>query len=182
MSSYAGIGKRQLTKPEIKLIRSIGMQLARDGLTLRTGAAPGSDQHFAEGALAANGNIRLCLPSRKHEKEWVDGVGAQYGPAVSVEVLKHDDHEAFQSVVDHHPIGDRLEGYTRLLHARNYRIVVGPQRPVSFVVAFPRPGGGGTAQGIRVSAALNLPVVRLDELTENQVWAVLTRFVAEAKL
>lgn len=179
MPSYAGIGKRRLTSREADLIRRIGAQLARDGFVLRTGAAPGADQEFAEGALAAAGDVVLCLPSSRHEKAWVDDAGARYGAQVSVESLRNDDHEAMRSVAEYHPIGDRLEGYTVRLHARNYRIVVGPAGPVSFVIAWPREGGGGTAQGIRIAEKRKIPILRLDECGEAKVWASVRRLVVE---
>ena len=179
MRSYAGIGKRRLTRREADLIRRIGSQLARDGFVLRTGAAPGADQEFAEGALAAAGDVVLCLPSSRHEKTWVDSVGERYGAQVRVETLRNDDHEAMQSVAEYHPIGDRLKGYTVRFHARNYRIVVGPTTTVDFVVAWPRPGGGGTAQGIRIAEKLNIPILHLDECGEAKAWASLRRLVVE---
>ena len=169
MHSYAGIGKRDLSvRADGRVIDSIATELANAGYTLRTGAAPGTDQVMAEVALAEGGKVVLCLPSRKHEKEWVQGYVSSYPDQVTVESLQNDDHEAFESVAKYHPVGEKLAGYTLRLHARNYRIVVGPDGPVDFVVAFPREGGGGTAQGMRIATHKGIPLVDLSRMKEEE--------------
>ena len=169
MPSYAGIGKRNLSvRADARAVDAIATELANAGYTLRTGAAPGTDQVMAEIALAEGAKVVLCLPSSKHEKEWVDAYVSSYPDQVTIESLQDDDKEAFDSVAKYHPVGDLLEGYTLRLHARNYRIVVGPEGPVDFVVAFPRKGGGGTAQGMRIATRRNIPVVDLSRMGEEE--------------
>lgn len=182
MPSYAGIGKRDLSKKkDWHPLDSIVTELAKAGYTLRTGAAPGTDQVMAEVALAEGGKVVLCLPSSKHEKEWVDAYVSSYPDLVTVESLQNDDDEAFESVAKYHPIGEKLEGYTLRLHARNYRIVVGPEGPVDFVVALPSDGGGGTAQGMRVATHNNIPLVDLSRLGEEEALERVRWLVAKGK-
>ena len=72
---------------------------------------------------------------------------------------------ALASVDQHHPAPDRLSWGARLVHARNYRILV-PRDPVAFVVAAPSVHNGkpvgGTMQGIRIAKKLGIPVVLLN--------------------
>jgi hypothetical protein len=180
MPSYAGIGKRDLSKVEDgRIVDDIATELANAGYTLRTGAAPGTDQVMAEVALAEGGKVVLCLPSRKHEEDWVRAMMDSYPDQVTTEVLQDNDDEAFNSVEKYHPIGHKLYGYTVRLHARNYRIVVGPEGPVDFVVAFPREGGGGTAQGMRVATHKGIPLVNLGGLNEGLGMEAVRRLMKE---
>jgi hypothetical protein len=122
-------------------------------------------------AVARGGRATLHLPWRKHAEDYLAGLDERQRCMMDVQVLrskKRDrDEEAFASVDQHHPAAGDLSWGARLLHARNYRILV-PEEPVDFVVALPaRHNGravGGTMQGIRVAEALSIPVVRLDRL------------------
>jgi len=156
---YAGIGSRKLTQDEWRFCWRIGRWLATQGWTLRTGAAFGADQAFAEGALNVGGSVVLCLPSPSYEFKWVEparGMGA------TRELLQYWHEDAFASVEKYHPKPERLKDLSRKLHARNYLIVA----PAKFVIAWPksnRYGLGGTGQGIRIAAGLKIHTIRLDE-------------------
>ena len=50
MNIYAGIGARKTPVYILSIMGTIGEYLAEKGWILNTGAAPGADQAFAEGA------------------------------------------------------------------------------------------------------------------------------------
>lgn len=157
MSYYAGIGSRQLSKEELQLCYHIGYDLATKGWALKTGAATGADQAFAEGALSGGGHVELCLPWWSYERTWVEKAVEQ---GAKVCVLDDNDKDAFMSVESFHPAGKNLKPAIKRLHARNYLIV----KDTSLVIAFPKgPTMGGTGQGIRIATHLGIPIFRLDQ-------------------
>ncbi len=157
---YAGIGSRGLTEEEWNLCHATGFWLATQGWHLKTGAAKGADQAFAEGAIQAGGKVTLCLPWPSYQKGWRN---QQVRGAVKSVTLQYWHKEAYASVEKHHPAPERLKDVGRMLHARNYLIV----ENTAFVLAFPKTskwgGLGGTGQGIRVAADMGIQVIRLDE-------------------
>lgn len=183
--NYAGIGTRHPTDQQADLVRRVAVYLANRGYTIHSGAAEGVDQLFSTTAINHDGAAVLHLPWRKHADEYLADLDTQQRYLVDVRVLrsKHNqrDTEAFASVDQHHPAPDQLSWGARLLHARNYRILV-PEEPVAFVVALPaRHNGkavGGTMQGIRIAEALSIPIVRLDKLNWTQAEAGLIRLTS----
>lgn len=183
---YAGIGTRKLAPPQRALCVKIGKYLAGNGWVLHTGAAPGADQAFARGALEGGGQLVLHLPWPSYEEDWFSKIPSQYSRNIQVEVLDADkrsggayDREAHDSVYDFHPAAERLRQGGLKLHARNYRILKpkGLPTPVGFCVAIPSPGGGGTAQGIRLSEFMKVPVVRLDQLSPGAARVMLDKLL-----
>lgn len=63
------------------------------------------------------------------------------------------------SVQRYHPAPHRLSERARSLHARNYGIA----EVCCALIAFPRPGGGGTWQAVHVARALGRPVLVLPD-------------------
>lgn len=177
--NYAGIGTRYPTEEQVELCTKIGTYLAIRGYVLHTGAAEGVDQVFTRAALKAGGRVVLHIPWPKHEQEFRDGIPAKLQQFVEVRLLNskknNRDTEAFDSVLKYHPAPDRLSWGARCLHARNYRILVPEDKsPVDFVVAYPSPHGGGTMQGVRIAYDLDLPVVRLDQLSTKEARLLVT--------
>lgn len=161
MKNYAGIGSRTLNDEERHFCKEVAFWLARQGWTLYTGAAPGADQAFAEGALSGNGKVVLCLPWPSFEYKWRGSLGKKEVSTILVDPLRHP--EAFASVGKFHPNPEVLKDSMRRLHARNFLIV----QPTKFVLAWPRPGKfqgslGGTGQGIRIAEDLGLTLFRMD--------------------
>jgi predicted Rossmann-fold nucleotide-binding protein len=163
--TYAGIGSRSLTKNELHLCYNIGVYMAKQGWTLRTGAAQGANQAFANGALSVGGKVVLCLPWFSYESKWVESVCKV---SAVIEILDHWHIEAQASVDQHHPSPDKLSNVVRKLHARNYLII----EPCRFILAFPKPGRdgklGGTGQGIRIALSKGMDVLRLDEVADRK--------------
>jgi len=160
---YAGIGSRSLTLEERSFCKKVGRWLAKKGWKLQTGAAKGTDQAFANGALSYKGDVKLCLPSPSYEYKWVELAKAK---GADTKLLQYWHVDAWESVDKHHPKPWLLTNWTRSLQARNYLIVEG----VKFVIAWPKgKWGGGTAQGIRIAEALGITVINLSipEKLEN---------------
>jgi len=156
MKYYAGIGSRSLSAAQKKFCWRVGRWLADLGWTLRTGAAQGADQAFAEGALSVGGSVILCLPWNSYESHWVDQCLVQ--SCASARVLSNHDHGHHASVDTYHPAPEKLSGAVRKLHARNSLIIT----PCTFVLAFPGINLGGTGQGIRIAEGDGIEVIRLD--------------------
>lgn len=168
MRTYAGIGSRTLDEDERNLCYDIGRWLARQGWELRTGAAPGADKAFAEGALSVNGAVTLCLPWPNYEGGWVSALTC-YTTLTKI-VLNHTHKEAWDSVNEYHPNVAALTNAARSLHARNWLIV----EPARFVIAWPKGAtGGGTGQGIRIARGLNKTLFNLEN--EEDMKRILTK-------
>ncbi|KKN28802.1 hypothetical protein LCGC14_0850450 [marine sediment metagenome] len=175
--TYAGIGARTLQDEGRGTITAIAQLLAQHDFVVHSGAAEGADQTFSTAALDQGGTAVLHLPWRKHADDYLAGLSEDQLEHVDVRVLESKrnrrDQEAFASVDQHHPVADDLSWGARLLHARNYRILVPSENePVKFCVALPSvvkgKAVGGTMQGIRIAKQLGIPVVRLDQLSRQR--------------
>lgn len=155
MRYYAGIGSRSLSHAQKNFCFAVGAWLATQGWALRTGAAQGADQAFANGALSVGGTVALFLPWDSYERDWVDSclLAGAY-----VSVLKNSDYIHNASVDKYHPAPEKLSGAVRKLHARNSMIVTDSV----FVLAYPGAQLGGTGQGIRIADSKGIEVIRLD--------------------
>jgi len=163
MKLYAGIGSRNLSQEECDTCYAIGAWLASQGWILRTGAAEGADQAFAEGALVSSKllitSVTLCLPWRSYNESWVHQ--AQINGA-GIRVLKDTDKAAFDSVDKYHPNSNKLTQGAKRLHARNFLITNG----TNFVIAWPKLNKwnqlGGTGQGMRIAREEGKHVIDLN--------------------
>lgn len=153
MSSYAGIGSRETPPDVLTLMRAIGATLARQGYTLRTGAARGADTAFEHGAADADGTIELYLP-------W-----AAYEQRSAHVALTEPTAAAIELAAQHHPAWERCRQGARKLHGRNSHIALGPSLddPVAFVVCWTPDAqrGGGTGQALRLVEARGIHVMDL---------------------
>lgn len=142
MKVYAGIGSRKLNQNELSLCYHIGKYMARLGWTIRTGAAVGADQAFADGALSIGGKAILCLPWPTYEEQWVSWALSQ---GAQIRVLKDSDLRAWAWAEKFTKPG------VRRLMARNWLIVAG----VKFTVAWPKKNEmgylGGTGHGMNIA-------------------------------
>lgn len=169
--AYAGVGARATPPDILRVMRGIGRVLAKDGYRCQTGAAPGADQTFAEGALFSKGDVLLCLPWPTYEKQWIDGLVGN----IQLQVIEDTDtyYEAFNSVDGLHPSANKLTQGAIKLHARNYLILQG----VEFVICW-TPDGlevGGTGQAIRIAEYTGVKIHNLGNPN------VLAHFVAKLK-
>lgn len=140
MTHYAGIGSRKTPWEVCEVMRSIGQELSREGLTLRSGQALRADQAFEQGCDDVSGLKEIYT-----------------GDYCLVAWAKHA--SAF------HPAWHTLDDYSKKLHGRNSAIMLGARldTPVKFVVCWTRDGTarGGTGQALRIAEAMNIPVFNL---------------------
>lgn len=162
---YAGIGTRNAGPMSIDLMRSVGLDLATRGLTLRSGSAIGSDAAFEEGCDDGNGSKEIFIP-------W-DGYQAYPGAEQRFEkpgngVYAGVSDEVLEIASQYHPYWHSCKQGARKLLARNTYQVLGKGKPYSaFVVCLcPLDGNGeptgGTSQAIRIALAHNIPVFNLE--------------------
>lgn len=156
---YGGIGSRKLNDGEIGRCFDIGKQRALESWILRTGAAKGADQAFAEGALVVRGRVVLCLPWASYEKAWVEWA-QRHG--AEVEVLRNRDQEAWDSVTQYHPAASRLTRGVRAMHARNFVILRGCEECIAWPKKDKYGKYGGTGQGMRIAEAAGVALWNLE--------------------
>jgi hypothetical protein len=149
--AYSGIGSRA-TPPEILgIMFMLGEKLAEQGFILRSGAAPGADSAFEQGARTAlfqsKGIARpeIYLP-------WEGFEGRESGHVARTEPQE----EAYLIAAEFHPRWKYLSHGAKKLHARNVHQVLGfnvtdPQL-TSFIICWTPngKGGGGTGQALRI--------------------------------
>lgn len=158
--AYAGIGSRETPVETLRLMTRIARSLGARGYVLRSGAAPGADSAFEDGA--------------KRKEIYLPWKG--FNGHASVRLPKP---AAFRMAAAHHPAWDRLSDAARALHARNSQQVLGlnldePARMVICWTPYGR-GEGGTGQAIRIARAHHIPV--FDLYSEKATMAALRAFI-----
>ena len=150
---YAGIGSRA-TPVEIQhLMYQIAKSLARQGYTLRSGAAGGADQAFEKGCDKICGKKEIYLP-------WAAFEG-------SSSPLIVQPGKAYEIAEEFHPYWYNLSQGARKLQARNSHQILGRDlsTPSRFVLCYTKNGNGqgGTGQAIRIARAHNVPIFDFGE-------------------
>lgn len=129
---YAGIGSRETPNTICLKMAILANRFAYAGLILRSGRARGADQAFEHGARSAGGICEIYEPRLDLPAQWFD-------------------HARL-----YHPAWNKCSQATKILHARNSAIVLGPKLndPVEFVVCWTINGqpSGGTGQALRIAA------------------------------
>lgn len=152
MKYYAGIGSRETPEELRPLIVSLAEQLSLEGFTLRSGAAPGADTFFEEGAGV---DKEIYLP-------WPDFRGRKDGYTWNTIPLMD---KADKLAEKFHPAYANLNVGARLLMRRNgYQILGWDLASPSHFIACWTPDGkdvGGTSQAIRIARAYSIPVFNL---------------------
>lgn len=148
--TYAGIGSRETPKDVLETMRKIAAFLAGKGYTLRSGAAPGADSAFEEGAAAAGGKTEIWVPWKGFNKHTSALVPTP---------------EAFALAEKHHPAWALCKQGAKALHARNSHQVLGASltNPADFIVCWTKggAGAGGTGQALRIARSLDIEVYDL---------------------
>jgi len=153
MKFYAGIGSRETPDAVLTMMFEIGVQLANEGWTLRSGGAEGADTAFEKGAETAGGEMEIYLPwagFNKRESKHVVG-----------------DNPAMRKVAERfHPAWDRCSPGARALHSRNVAQVLGmpgEKKRSRMVICWTKDGGptGGTGQAIRIAKGYEVEVFNL---------------------
>lgn len=147
---YAGIGSRECPEEVEKIIDILGIYFAKKGYTLRSGGANGSDTFFE----------RACNKVGAAKEIFVPWEG--FNNSTSTLVVKE---EAYPFVEKFHPKPYNLSKVAFLLMARNTHQILGYdlKTPSKFVICYTKDGKtiGGTAQGIRIATAYNIPVFNI---------------------
>jgi hypothetical protein len=154
--NVAIIGTREPSPEQKRNAAAVAQLVSEAGHTVKTGGAYGID-HVAM-VNTKPGHLLVCLPWATYNRAIVP---------VHARVIVYDrkQHTLWtQSVLDLHPAAGRLSQGAFALHARNYGI----EEDCGLNVAFPSNGiksstgwvpGGGTAQGIRIATALQIPTI-----------------------
>lgn len=155
-TAYAGVGSRSTPAKVLQWMESIGREMAEAGMVLRSGAAHGADSAFERGCDCVGGDKRTDLPKAGLRGRRPDGTRVLVGGGAWARALGRR----------HHPAWDRLDGYVKLLMARNTHQVLGDEgaQTPGIVVMGWTPGvrgGGGTGQAYRLARAYRVPVVDL---------------------
>jgi hypothetical protein len=150
--TYAGIGSRETPANVLSLMTLAAKELCEFGWKLRTGGATGADAAFADGT----GTGEIHLP-------W-DGYNGW--KANGRDIIVPQVTPRIESIAaEHHPNWPRLSQGVRKLMCRNVTIVLGTQvnDPADMIVCWTPNGNlsGGTAQGMRVGYAFDIPVFNL---------------------
>jgi hypothetical protein len=158
--SYTGIGSRTTPPDILALMFQLGEKLAEQGWILRSGAAPGADSAFEQGARTALFNQKgasrpeIYLP-------WEGFEGRAKGHVTRTEPQE----EAYEIAEEFHPGWKYLKQGAKKLHARNVHQVLGfnVNEPLlsSFLICW-TPGGkgsGGTGQALRIAEGYGIEEV-----------------------
>lgn len=148
---YAGVGPREIGISQIEEIYRLARELARKGLTLRTGGAEGSDEAFECGARDGEGAVELYLP-------WKNFRGKSG-------VLEAPTPEAYEIAKEFLPHWEKLKPGAKKLYARNVHVILGKHLndPVEFVIYGGNGETPGTAHTLRVAKALGIPCVSVND-------------------
>lgn len=155
---YSGIGSRKTPVDVCLTMTRIAQQLEEQGWLLRSGHARGADQAFELGT----NTMEIHLPWAGYEK-------AAYGYPY---VISKPTERVAEIAARYHPKWSELSQAVKLLMCRNVTIVLGLDlnQPAKMVVCW-TPGArltGGTAHGIRVAQAFDIPVFNIADGEDQQ--------------
>lgn len=156
--AYAGIGSRQITEREHKIIMNVAEKLS-DNLLLYSGNANGADISFQEGS---GGNCVVFLPYKNFNinkyDAWTLAGDCYVGNTI----------EGREAAKKYHPAPDKLNWKMMPMIARNYHQVMGiyPYPVVDFVLCCASRNRnkeiiGGTGHACRIAYANNIPVINI---------------------
>lgn len=160
MIYYTGIGSRRISDNVFRRMVNIADALAHANITLRSGAAEGSDTAFECGCDGADGPKEIFLPWK--------GFNNSTSPLYNIP------EQAFEIAADVYGVRWRfLKDAVKRLMARNIQQVLGENldAPSRFVVCFTPDGcerasarsskTGGTGQAIQCADECDIPVFNL---------------------
>ena len=173
--TYAGIGSRETPPAVLNDMKTMAQWLARQGWHLHSGGADGADTAFAQGAGANRRDI--FLPWSSYNQHQSDPRAQTLSP--------NRQQSALDMAAALHPAWRKCANTARQLHARNVAILLGPNldTPVNAVICWTRGGElrGGTAMGIRIAHAHNIPVLNLATLSPREACQQLQQLKSQAQ-
>lgn len=163
MTFYAGIGSRETPEDVLRWMRIYGETLAKQGFTLRSGAAPGADTAFEEGCDRVEGPKEIFLPWK--------GFNGSSSPLYEVSDRAMEISEKVWNNKQH-PTREwkYIKRPVKLLMSRNIHQVLGRNldEPAAFVVCWTKDGcdswekrtskTGGTSHAIDLASTMGIPV------------------------
>lgn len=156
---YTGIGSRKTPPNVLEQMEMLAVQLADNGYTLRSGAAPGADTAFEIGCDTAGGQKEIYLPWKS------------FGGNPSQLYTQRPD--CFKIAGEIHFAWAYLKPSVHKLMARNVHQVLGQDlhTPSDFVVCYTPDGctsleqytnkTGGTGLAIALASVMNIPIFNL---------------------
>ncbi len=153
MKYWTGVGSRDITPEQFKIMEEIGSCLASLGWILRSGGAAGSDTAFEKGVDDIGSRLKhIYIPWGK--PGYQQFLATDYAAEIAPKYVPH------WSV---------LRSPHRKLHIRNINQVIGHEEtpnPSSVLVACTRDGGykGGTATALRCADDFGVPIVNIGDM------------------
>lgn len=160
MKFYTGIGSRETPKDILDIMRKLGVKLAQQGWTLRSGGAKGADWAFMEGAGSVNGLADIYVP-------WKNFTKSDLYSRYEIFVQGAYRERAIGIAKSIHPAWDRCSLVAKKLHARNIFQVMGEDisTPSTFVVYWAKEVDdvvkGGTATAVHFARQQSIPTYNL---------------------
>jgi hypothetical protein len=158
---YAGIGSRNTPSDILLIMQQLAETLAKNGFTLRSGAADGADYAFEIGCDKVNGKKEIWLPWKNFNNH------------SDTKLYPTENHFTLAETI--HPAWNRLKLGAKKLHARNVGQILGKDvnTPVSFVICWTPDGcethntrtriTGGTGSAISLANHYNIPIFNLQK-------------------
>lgn len=147
---YSGVGSRDTPQDILILQRKVAAKLAKEGYTLRSGGADGSDIYFEYGSDDINGSKEIYIswdnPKSTHGRIYYHNNRDVFKLDLSP---KKEDAMILASEI--HPAWDRCSQAAQKLHSRNMFQVLGYRldTPSKFLICYAIPQGGSVKGGTR---------------------------------
>lgn len=188
MDYFTGIGATVLTPDEENFADELGYILAKRGLSLRSGKAPGADQRFqkgierfmAEGDAIRDHQIFLPWPSFEQNNTVVSGIYdiADYTPEQVIAA------ETIAAKI--HPVWASLTQGQRKFHMRNVFQALGLdcKTPSKLLIAIADTDGegvprGGTRTAYKIALEQNIPCINIRGLGRGIVLDWVNKYCPE---
>lgn len=166
---FTGIGSRNSSDEELKILEKLSANLSKKGFTLRSGHAQGADRACERGA---KGNADIYLPWEEFGiKKWRNDPGMKViGETFVPEVEDYPGHLVIIMKTTRHFGRDfkyLTRGVKKLLF-RNVFQIIGHEEPPIFsklVICSFVPGRGGTRYAVKIAEDHMIPVVNVKGLS-----------------
>lgn len=168
MITFAGVGSRTLPDEPRKLIKDIlwwmddVLKDRSQNVVIRTGAAPGTDQHFLQECNWFRFHKEIFLPWSTFER-------GNYVVDSQTTIFSSPSQKAYEYAEEFHPAWHNCKSGAKALHARNTHQILGPnvqvKDKVNFVLAYTEDGKmkGGTAQALRLAQHFDIPIYNVGD-------------------
>jgi len=164
---YTGIGSRNISAREQRIIKLIAQLLREKGFIVYSGNAKGADIAFQEGS---DGECLISLPWSGFNKYLYDYENRSIDRLIVPNVYTPDFKDGLDSVEVFHHNPKKLDDRGKRLMVRNYYQVTGfnnyPKSEIVICCADEDDRGrvmGGTGQAVRIAKSMKIPVINIRE-------------------